>query len=178
MGGEMVNKLVVDRDDYHSPKRKTVTFLKYTGDQLAQRDIRKLVEVVYRNFEEIADKPLLKHNRREIARVLTSPQSIIIFGVINGVIVAYLIAEAIVDNLRQLLQIVYLYTVPMYRNRGLATFMLNLIQQYAEELDIPYLSLTFDTYNKKLLKFYTEYHFDFDSNLRSYQRYDMLVKPV
>jgi len=60
----------------------------------------------------------------------------------------------------------------------MATYMLNMIQQYAQDQNIDTLSLTFDTYNQGLTKFYFDQFFEFDPNLRSYQRYDMLVKYV
>lgn len=179
MSGTFVNKTTVDRDQYRTPARETVHFLRYTGNDLYVRDMRKLVEVIYRNFEELADSPELKHNYGEIAKLITSPKSIIILGTIDKVIVSYLIAEiTVVENLRQLMHIYYIYTSPMYRSKGIATYMLNLIQRYAEELNISALSLTYDTYDKNLEKFYLNNYFIYDENLRSYQQYDMLVKYI
>jgi len=179
MGGRFVNKLVVDRDDGFSPERKAIHMLRYTGDVLVNRNMRKMMDVIYRNFEELGDSTELNHTRREIARLLTSPKAIIIIATYKDQIIGYLIAEStMVENLKQLMHIYYLYTSPVYRSRGIATYMLNLIQTYAQELNISTLSLTFDTYNKKLEKFYVNNYFVYDSNLRSYQRYDMMVKYV
>lgn len=179
MSASFVNKLVVDRDAGYSQKRRSVHVLRYVGDELAQRNLTKFVEVVYRNFEELADTPSLNHTRREIARLLTSPKGICIIAIIDGQMVGYLIAEVtVVENLRQLMHIAYLFTSPVYRGKGIATYMLNLIQVYAQQQNINTLSLTFDTYNKPLEKFYLNNHFVYDSNLRSYQRYDMLVKYI
>src|SRR5438105_4050185 len=121
MSTSFVNKLTVDRDDAFSQEPKTVHVLVYNGNQLAHRNMRKFMEVVYRNFEELADVNVHNHTRREIARLLTSPKSTIIIATINGQIVAYLIAEiTVVENLRQLMHIVYLYTSPVYRAKGIA----------------------------------------------------------
>jgi GNAT superfamily N-acetyltransferase len=179
MTGRFVNKLVVDRDAGFSPERLTVYFLRYTGDVLAKRDMKKFMDVIYRNFEELVPYTELNHTRYEIARILTSPKSIIIIGTLDGQIISYLLAEVtVVENLRQLMHISYLFTSPVYRGRGIASYMLNLIQDYAEEQNIGALSLTFDTYDTKLEKFYFNNYFTYDSNLRSYQRFDMLVKYV
>lgn len=179
MTGIFVNKLVVDRDAAYSTKRRTVHILRYVGDELAKRNLTKIIEIVHYNFEELADVPELKHNRREIGRLLTSPMGICVIAIINGRIVGYLIAElTIVDNLRQLMHIAYLFTSPVYRSKGIATYMLNFIQSCAQKLNVNTLSLTFDTYDTGLEKFYTNNHFVYDSNLRSYQRYDMMVKYI
>jgi hypothetical protein len=104
MTGNMVNKLTVDRDAGFSNERRTVHMLRYTGDQLAQRNLYKIVDVVYKNFEELADISELKHTGHEIARLLTSPKSTIIFGVYRGQIISYLIAEiTVVEDLKQLM---------------------------------------------------------------------------
>lgn len=177
MGG-FVNKLVVDRADAFSRKRKIIHFLRYTGDQLARRDMRKFIEIVYRNFEELNDKDELKHNRREIARLITSPEAFVIIATYEGNIIAYLIAESTIFNLRKLMHIHYIFTSPVYRGHGIATYMLNLIQTYTQDENINSLSLTFDTYNKSLEKFYFDNYFEYDPEIRSYQRHDMLVKHI
>ena len=179
MTGSLVNKLTVDRDMGYSKEPRLVYLLRYTGIDLGQRNMKKFTEIIYKNFEEINDITSLKHNRSEILRLLTSPKSIIIIATINRQIVAYLIAEiTIIENLRQIMHISYLFTSPVYRSKGIATYLLNLIQIYAQEQNINTLSLTFDTYNKSLEKFYLNNYFVYDSNLRSYQRYDMLLKYI
>lgn len=179
MDGLFVNKMTVDRDRYKISFKTPIHFLYYTGNDLYVRDMRKFIEVIYRNFQKLVDRPELKHSHKEIARIITSSKSIIIIGVVNNCIVAYLIAEmTATENLRQLMHIYYIYTSPNYRNKGIATHMLNLIQKYANELNVTMMSLTYDTNDKKLEAFYLKNHFIYDSNLRSYQRYEMLVKYV
>lgn len=179
MSGEFVNKTIVDRDRIKAKKNQTVYLLRYTGNNLTGRDLRKIIEVVYRNFEELNTSPELDHTRYNIAKVLTSPDGVSIFAVIDGIIVAYLLAEStILENSQQYMHIYYLYTSPMYRGNGIATYLLNMIQRYAEELNINTLSLTFDTQDKELEKFYLKNYFIYDDKLRSYQRYDMLVKYI
>ena len=78
----------------------------------------------------------------------------------NGVIVGYLIAEETIYNMRKLMHIYYLYTASIHRGHGIATKLLNLIQEYALEYRINTLSLTYDTYNKSLTKFYLNNYFE------------------
>ena len=179
MTGIFVNKLVVDRDAGYSKERRTIHILRYVGDQLARRNLYKFVDIIHYNFEALANVPELKHDQNEIARLLTSPKGICIIATLNGQIIAYLLAEVtVVENLKQLMHIYYLFTSPVYRGKGIATYMLNFIQVCAQQLNINTLSLTFDTYDKALERFYTNNNFTYDSNLRSYQRYDMLVKYI
>jgi RimJ/RimL family protein N-acetyltransferase len=176
---QFINKRVLDKARANTQKRLTVTFNRYTGSVLAKKNIEKFVSSVYRNFDDLSNVSELNHNEREIARLLTSSKSVIILGTIDGVIECYLIAEiTIIENLKQLMHIYYLFTAPVYRGRGLSTRLLNLIQKYAKELNISTLSLTFDTYNKELERFYANNHFVYDENLRSLQRYDMMVKYI
>lgn len=161
--------------NYHN--QNTICCLRYTGDKLANRNMRKLIETIYKNFEQLDENPELKHTRKEIDRLIKSPRSIIIIAVINGVIVGYLLAEiTMVDDLKRLMHIYYIYTALNYRSKGIATYMLDLIGTYTQEANITTLSLTFDTYDKKLENFYINNGFVYDPNMRSYQRHDMMVK--
>jgi ribosomal protein S18 acetylase RimI-like enzyme len=179
MSGIFVNKATADREKLFFGNKKIVQLLRYTGDDLVTRDTRKFRDTVYKNFEQLDTSPDLNHNRRGITELLTSPDSIILLGVIDGVITSYLIAKmTVIDNLKQLMHIYYLYTSPMHRGNGLATHMLNMIQKYSKERNITTISLTFDTYDKQLERFYMNNHFVYDSNLRSYERHDMLVKYI
>lgn len=178
MGGRFVNKLTVDKSRKISGIRNTVHFLRYTGKDLQQKDMRKLIEVVFRNFEELENVKGLKHNREEITRLLTSPTSIIIIAKMNNVIIGYMIAEETVYNLRRLMHIYYIFTAPIHRGHGIASHMLNLIQTYSKQYNIHVLSLTFDTYDKGVTSFYLRNYFNYDPELRSYQRHDMFVKNI
>jgi GNAT superfamily N-acetyltransferase len=153
--------------------------IRYTGNDMISRDISKFVDVIFDNFKDIENNKQLNHNTNEITRILISPKSITILCVYDKQIIGYLIGElTVVDDLKQLMHIMYIFTSPAHRSKGIATYLLNLIGKYARELNINTLSLTFDTYNKHLEKFYLNNNFIYDSNLRSYQRYDMLVKYI
>lgn len=179
MSSLYVDKNIIDRNMICANTKKSVCCLRYTGNNLANRDMSKLIDVVYGNFESLDEFPELNHTRLEIDRLLSSPKSIIIIGTINKVIVSYLLAEiTATEDLRQLMHIYYIYTAPAYRGKGIASYMLNLIEKYAQEYNITILSLTFDTFDKKLENFYLNNDFVYDPNMRSYQQHDMMVKYI
>lgn len=178
MSGRFVNKLTADIHAAYCPEDKTVRCVRYTGNDLANRDIRKFVEIIFRNFEELKFNKTLNHNRKEISRLLTSPTSIIVLAMLDNIIIGYITADINVYHLKKLMHIYYLYTAPLNRGKGVATTLLNLIQDYAHELGIRTLSLTFDTYNKDLTRYYISNGFNFDPEIRSYQRHDMFIKYI
>jgi GNAT superfamily N-acetyltransferase len=151
---------------------------KYLGSDLIKKDVRKMIDVIYKNFEEIADVQKLKHTSNEIYRLLVSSMSVSFFGISNKKIIAYIIAELNEVNGKRLLHINYLYVVPSYRNKGCATKLLNIIYNCGKEYRADILSLTFDTFNKKLERFYLDNYFNYDPKYRSNQRYDMLIKKI
>ena len=188
MSGRFVNKLVVERDDIRHPGRKKIYFNRYLGRNLRfykeeqngskNRDLRKLIDVIYNNFKHLSRVEGAGHTKNELAKLLTSDTAIVIFAMSGDSIAGYIIANETVSNFRKLMHIYYLYTSPYYRGFGIATYMLNLIQEYSKERNIKALSLTYDTYNKPLTNFYLDNNFNYDIELRSYQRYDMLVKYI
>lgn len=178
MSGIFVNRGMTKIDERNDPSRKEIKVLWYTGSNMQNRDIRKFVEVIYRNFEQLEPIRELNHNRTEIKRVLTSPTSLILVALLEESIVSYIIGDLVLLNNRLLFHIYYLFTSPGYRSRGIATFLLNQVQDYADVFGCTALSLTYDTYDKKLTKFYISNGFNYDPELRSEQRYDMLVKYI
>ena len=176
MGGQFVNRGLTKIDERNDPTRREIEVLWYTGSNMQNRDIRKFVEVIYRNFEEIATVTELNHNRKEIKKVLTSPTCLILIATFGGSIISYLIADLVVYNNRLLMHIYYIFTALGYRNKGVATFLLNQTQDYADTYDCSALSLTYDTFNHDLAKYYISNGFTYDPELKTGQRYDALVK--
>ena len=153
MGGQFVNKKVVDNDRLKSNKveNRDIEFFVYTGIDLSGRDLRKLTEVIYKNFQILNNVQGLDHNRREILRLLTSPGSYVIIGLHKRVIVSYLIAETTEYNTHKLMHIYYLYTSAYYRGHGIASYMLGIIENISKKRDIDMVSLTYDTNDTCLL---------------------------
>ena len=161
-----------------SETQEIVHVITYTGKELAQHNIFKLVDAVFKNFNNPKYNDKLNHNPKEIARLLTSSRTIILFAILNGKIIAYLIAEIITQNEQKMMHIYYLYTARIHRGKGLASYLLNIIENRTNDLKINTLSLTFDTHNKSLKHFYLNQYFEFDPRFRSNQRYDMLFKSI
>jgi len=150
----------------------------YMGADLAKKDIRKFRDIIYKNFEHIADIEELNHTAYEIFRLLISSLSIVFIAIYNKKIIGYIVAEITEIDSKRLLHIAYLYVVPTYRKNGVGTYLLNRITQSGIEYNADAISLTFDTYNKKLENFYFSNYFNYDPNFRSKQRYDMMLKKL
>lgn len=178
MTGSLVNRGVTKIDERNRPKDREIQIKWFSGSNLKNKDMRKFVEVIYRNFEHLKNFSEVKHTREEIMRVLTSKTSMLLVATYQGSIVSYLLADLVGYNKRLFMHIYYLFTSPSYRSNGVATFLINSIQQYADVFDASALSLTYDTYNLKLRKYYRSNGFRMDSELRSGQRFDMLVKLI
>ena len=162
--------------DKNMLNQKIINFMRYNGNELATRNIFKFAQIVFRHFLYLTEVKSADHSIESIYDRILSPQSTIIFAMNNGSIIGYLIAEPTLHNMENLMHIYYLYVIPAFRNKGVATYLLTLIEKYANDIGIEILSLTYDTYNDKLTKFYNKNNFRFDDGMRSYQRYDMLVK--
>jgi ribosomal protein S18 acetylase RimI-like enzyme len=182
MSGRFVNKALLDyenRFNLGALGNKQIQIIIYSGNELIQ-DMRKFVEVIYRNFGKISTERKLNHTRKSITRLLTSYDSVLIiaYDVQEKKIVSYIVGEITFYNKMKLMHIYYLFVSPDHRQKGLGSKMLDTIEKYTEKLNIKYMSLTFDTHNKNLYDFYTSHGFKFDSKLRSYSQYDMLMKKI
>lgn len=182
MSGSFVNRGMMKIFEQNDTSSKTIKVYWYTGSNMQNRDIRKFVEIIYRNFEEFEPTRELNHNRTEIKRILTSPTSLTLVAVYsngsNISIVSYLIADLFISNNRRMMHIYYLFTSPAYRDKGVATYLLNQVHEYADVFNCKALSLTYDTFNHKLAKFYFANGFNYDSELMTGQRFDSLIKYI
>lgn len=178
MAGTFVNRGVTKIDERNRPKDREIQIKWFSGSNLKNKDMRKMVEVIYTNFEHLSKYSELTHTREEIMRVLTSKTSMLLVATYKGSIVSYLLADLVGFNKRLFMHIYYLFTSPSYRSNGVATFLINSIQSYADVYDASALSLTYDTYNLKLRRYYMSNGFRMDSELRSGKRFDMMVKLI
>jgi ribosomal protein S18 acetylase RimI-like enzyme len=178
MVGSFVNRGVTKIDERNRPKDREIHIKWYTGSSLRNKDMRKFVEVIYRNFEYLAKYKELDHTREDILKVLTSKTSLLLVATYKGSIVSYLLADLVGYNKRLFMHIYYIFTSPSYRSNGVATFLLNNVQNYADVFNCSALSLTYDTYNLQLRKYYRSNGFRIDNELRSGGRFDMLVKLI
>lgn len=186
MSGRIINKLIVDRDGINNVNDRTIHIYNYPGRVLRNRDLRKLVDVIYNNFLHLRHVTGIYHTRLEITKLLTSNNSMLILAIHNdnnhsnnnNNIVGYILGDMVINNMKPYMHIYYFYTSPYFRGKGIGTYILNMMHEHAKELNINTLSLTYDTYDKPLTKYYLDNKFNYSDELRSYQRYDMLVKYI
>jgi len=156
----------------------TVKMVVFTDCILSKKNTSNLRDIIYRNFSCISDIPKLNHTKREINRLLKSENSILILGLHDNKITCYLLAESVVIGQRVLIHIYYMYTAKIFRKNGLGTEMLNMLQEISSRKNIHSISLTYDTYDRNLTRFYTNNGFVQDMQLNSNGRYNMLVKCI
>ncbi len=157
---------------------KTIRFLRYNGRSLSSQNMITLARIIFTHFLQLEDVKGVDHSFESVYDKLISPQSVVVLAVNNQSIIGYVIAEPTLYDMQNLLHIYYIYVIPSFRNKGVATRLLKMVENYAHWIGINRISLTYDTYNDNLTKFYRDNHFDFDDTIRSFQRYDMLVKHV
>lgn len=144
--------------------------------------INKLTDYIYYIFRDMGNDPELEHNHTNIFAVLSKPHSILGVATINEEgtedsykLVGFILAAPI-DEYPDLFHIYYLYTTPQFRNIGIARELLDMVYKVAQANKYSRISLTFDTYNKKIAQFYMNNNFVFDPTIRSYKRHDMMVR--
>jgi GNAT superfamily N-acetyltransferase len=138
---------------------------------------KKLVEMLYLNFLDLADYPELKHNRAELTRLVTSPKAKVIFIVVKGRIAAYLVGEVmeLVDG-RRVFYINYIFTSKLFRKRGFASKLIEYVEELSKQFGHDGILLTCDTENEEVYNFYLMKGFMPDLQLRQYKKHDVLYR--
>jgi len=132
--------------------------------------------LVFRHFIHLAYHPQLKHNIREINKLLKNKRFIGIFAYNEkNKIIGYMLGS--VDRLsdgRVSFFINYLYVCKKYRKNGIASEMIKLIKIKCNEINVRYILLTCDTSDKKVYNFYLMRQFMPDQQFRTYSRFDTM----
>jgi GNAT superfamily N-acetyltransferase len=138
---------------------------------------KKLVDMVYRNFLDLTDYPELKHNKKELTRLVTSNKSKTIFIIVKNKIAAYVIGEVLelIDG-RQVFYINYLFTAKQFRKKGFASKLMDYIDEIVVKLNYDGIMLTCDTENYEVYNFYLSRRFFPDLILRQYKKHDVMYK--
>jgi ribosomal protein S18 acetylase RimI-like enzyme len=139
-------------------------------------DTQHLVETIYHNFEHISNEPKLRHNRKEIKRLLTAEP---MYGLLiydkNERLVAYLMGEIIRLRTGKIVYYIsYLFVASKFRQLGLATSLLNIVFKKVQEWEIDGVMLICDTSDESLLNFYFKRGFSPDKTYRRNERHDVL----
>jgi len=158
-----------------------IIFTTYTGKQLSHNNRLKLTDNIFYIFRHLSDLSELEHTKENIYERLARDDAIIILALIgteDGYRIVGFIMAAAVDEIPNLLHIYYLFTAPQFRKIGIAINLLTSLYTYARSNRYQSISLVFDTHNKQLTQFYFKNKYYFNNSLRSYKRYDMLVRSI
>lgn len=144
---------------------------------ITKENSKKLIEMIYFNFVELADYPELKHTPLEIKRLVTSQKSKIMFIIVKGKIAAYLIGEVVelVDG-RRVFYISYIFTSKLFRKRGFASKLIEYVENLTKQFSYDGILLTCDTENEEVYNFYLTKGFMPDLVLRQYKKHDVLYR--
>jgi len=139
----------------------------------------KFVTTIYKNFIDLANYPELKHNIRELTRLVTSKDAKVYLIVVNNKIAAYLVGEIMkLNDGRRVFYISYLYTSKLFRKKGFGTKLMNRVEAYSKDFSLDGILLTYDTEDTQVNNFYLMKGFMPDMLLRKYDKFDVLFKKL
>nr|QBK89318.1 MAG: acetyltransferase (GNAT) family protein [Mimivirus LCMiAC02] len=153
---------------------------------LSIRELRKITNnpnpftnLIYKHFFNIAKIPELEHTKINIKKLLLSDDMMGLLVYDKNDLVGYLIGEfKTLLNGRHVYHISYMFILPEYRNRKIGTDLINrLIKKckiYKKHDSRMHITLTCDTYNKKVYNFYIKNKFTIDRQLRTGKKHDVM----
>jgi ribosomal protein S18 acetylase RimI-like enzyme len=161
--------------------RNVVYVTSHYGEALIKMPTDMLAFIIYQNFIHAAKFPKLKHNMNEINRILNSKDSFLVMSIVNSKLIGYILGEYIgmekynAGDSRRVVYITYLYVVPKHRKHNVASKMLDYLYKFHGNNASGFM-LTFDTYNKKLKRFYENRGFMQDVIMRNFGRFDVYYR--
>lgn len=145
-----------------------------------QKQLHKLTyfcDTIYNNFKELTRYQNLKHNKKEIMRIIKSPQSVIIFKLYKGKIIGYVLGEIMkLNDGRTVFYVTYIFTSQIFRSKGIASELMNKITKIVDEKNLDGIMLTCDSENFEVYSFYEKRGFMPDLVLRTYDKFEVLFK--
>jgi len=148
-------------------------------NNIISNDLTNFVSTIYMNFEHLTQFPNLKHTKKDIESTLKSENSQIYLIIVNNKIGAYLIGNILtLDDGRKVLFVAYLFTSKLFRRRGFATKLMELVENKAKLYNLDGVMLMCDTENQKVYDFYLSRGYMSDLILRNYSRFEVLTKVV
>jgi GNAT superfamily N-acetyltransferase len=151
------------------------------SDRLVKMDTSFFENIVYNNFKYLTKvNNGSNHTRKEINRLCNNKNSFVLIATYNNQIIGYILGEKInlqqynvFDN-RTVYYITYLYVVPNYRNKGIATSLINCVMK--NKKNVYGIMLTFDTFDNNLVSFYDKNKFYQDKIMTTGNRWDVYYK--
>jgi ribosomal protein S18 acetylase RimI-like enzyme len=141
--------------------------------------LNKFIDQIYKNFQELAFYPYLKHTRKEIERLLSSNRLVLYLVILDKSIIGYALCEIIQleePDRREIIYVSYIYIEPAYRNQKLGSMLMNNIRSYANRVNLDAVILTCDSKNKQVLNFYLKKGYLQDMQLRRFGRYEVFSR--
>jgi ribosomal protein S18 acetylase RimI-like enzyme len=155
------------------------------GDKLVNMDTSLFEFIVYKNFLHLGnntDQNKFNHNTKEINRLCHDNSSFAVVAIADGNIVGYILGEVVEldkfnpQDTRTVCYVTYIYTVNSYRNRGIATCLLDVLKKWGKEKNCEGVMLTYDTHNNSLVRFYNKYGFNRDIFMTTGNRWDVYYR--
>lgn len=138
-----------------------------------------LVDVIYNNFKDLANNPILMHNKKDINDVLSSLYFFGLFIFIDGKLMGYLIGEEkLLDDQRYVYYISYIYIAEKIRYMKYGSMLMDLIEKHVKSKNIAHIVLTCDTSNKKLVNFYEKKGYIIDILLQTHSKHNVYSKKL
>ena len=139
------------------------------------QNIRIYTEIIFRHFIELTQHQYVKHDRKEIYKMLTSDD---MYGYIvrkDSKIIAYLFGEkSVLQDGRNSYYLSYIYVVPKYQHMKIGSILMKRLISNCKHEGLQFIILTCDTQDKKVMHFYEKFGFVYDPLLRNNKQHDVL----
>lgn len=133
------------------------------------------MNIIFNNFIDLVNYPYVKHTRQDIQNLLSSEQMIGYVAKYAEKIIAYMFGEVSqMPDGRNAYYLSYIFVAPKYQHLKIGSLMLNKIINHCRHYGIPFIVLTCDTEDTKVMNFYKKFGFILDPLLRNGKRHDVL----
>jgi len=137
------------------------------------------VNIVFNNFRNAENVRKLKHNKKEIKRLLLSENFVGVLYSVNDHTIGYVLAEArCLDDNRCVLFVSYIYVSSKFRGKKIGSVLMDEIEIRAKFDNMDGVMLIYDTHDEKLRKFYTDRGYKFDVKMRRYDVHDVVFRAI
>lgn len=145
------------------------------ANNLNKPNINTFIDLIYEHFLDLLKYPTLKHSKNEIKRLISNQNFRGYLVYVNNSIIGYLLGEImLLNDKRHVFYISYIYVAPSYRNKGIASTLLEIVSQNIGQNNLDGILLTTDTEDRKLFDFYIKRGYKPDEQLRTYRQHEVL----
>lgn len=145
--------------------------------KLKNSDLNNLINTIYINFYDLSKYPELKHSKKDITDLLLSDNIQVYFYIVKKKIAGYMIGDIMdLNDGRKVFYITYIFTAKQFRRNGIASKLLDYIQDKVNVYNLDGIMLTCNSENTKVYDFYLNKGFMPDLLLRRYTKYEILFK--